>query len=560
MDHKTTELDRTPTPRSTRKLSEPAGLEATALAICEALSTGADARQALHEFIARACDALEADTGSVFLRGEEPGTLHVVAASDEPALARLRVALDRYPEVAAVLQSTQPLVVEDAPNHPLLKEVSALITARGIGSLLLFPVLVEGHPRAVLLFRRSEKRPDLDPARQTIGRIAAAALGLALSGARFREAISEQTNRVALSRIEAERRIRALAQYRDLFETAPDGMVVLDAEGLIIYLNRAGVQMTGFSRTGLVGQPFSAIVAEHHRGMLIEMLREAAGGARFASFDLELRTTSGDPLVVSASIGTLLSDSHVALLHFRDVTQARALEIDLRRTKDFLAKLIDSAPDGIVAADREGTIILFNKAAERIYGHSADEVVGRLSVERLYPPGGAQAVMRLLRSAQHGGRGRIVESRHDGLSKSGEIIPMQLAAAIVHEGDEEVATIGVFSDLREHLRTAERLRHAQEKLEISEKQALVTQLAGTTAHELNQPLTSILAYAELVRRRIAADDPQRPAIDTIAREAERMAEIVRKIGRITRYETKPYVGGTEILDLDKAAAEEEKKE
>lgn len=88
---------------------------------------------------------------------------------------------------------------------------------------------------------------------------------------------------------------------------------------------------------------------------------------------------------------------------------------------------------------------------------------------------------------------------------------------------------------------------------LTEKTALVAELAGATAHELNQPLTSIAGYAELILKRLAPDDANRRAIETIVTETERMAEVVRKIGTITRYETKPYTGSQKILDLDKAS-------
>jgi signal transduction histidine kinase len=113
----------------------------------------------------------------------------------------------------------------------------------------------------------------------------------------------------------------------------------------------------------------------------------------------------------------------------------------------------------------------------------------------------------------------------------------------------------VVSDLREQLRIEERLAQAQEKLLVSERQAVIAELAGTTAHELNQPLTSVMGYSELLKKRMVPSDPHYRAIDTILREAERMAEIVRKIGRITKYETKAYVGATQIIDLEKSSGD-----
>jgi len=82
---------------------------------------------------------------------------------------------------------------------------------------------------------------------------------------------------------------------------------------------------------------------------------------------------------------------------------------------------------------------------------------------------------------------------------------------------------------------------------------VVAALAGTTAHELNQPLTSIMALLELIRRRTGEDDRNRRYIDTIYGQAERMATIVKKISQITKYETKEYVDSTRILDLDKSS-------
>jgi signal transduction histidine kinase len=150
------------------------------------------------------------------------------------------------------------------------------------------------------------------------------------------------------------------------------------------------------------------------------------------------------------------------------------------------------------------------------------------------------------------GGGRMQPSRRDIVTKDGELVPVTLAASIIYEDGREVASVGIISDLRERLKIEQRLAQAQEKLMLSEKQALIAELAGTTAHELNQPLTSVMGYSELLKKKMTPEDPSFRAIDIILREAERMAEIVRKIGRITRYETKAYVGSTQILDLDKS--------
>jgi PAS domain S-box-containing protein len=235
---------------------------------------------------------------------------------------------------------------------------------------------------------------------------------------------------------------------------------------------------------------------------------------------------------------------------------------ELRKTKEFLERLIDQASDAIIAADMSGTLILYNQGAERIYGYSPTEAIGRLNVRSLYyPPSTAKEIMRKLRAPELGGTGKLEPTQVEVVSKSGERVPVSMTAALITEDlggkMHEVGTVGILSDLREKVRLEMRLSATQAQLEQREKTAVIAELAGTAAHELNQPLTSIMGYAELLRRRLRDDDPNVRAIDIVYREAERMAEIVRKIGKITRYETKPYVGGARIVDLDRATNESE---
>ena len=182
-------------------------------------------------------------------------------------------------------------------------------------------------------------------------------------------------------------------------------------------------------------------------------------------------------------------------------------------------------------------------------------MIGKIPVWKLYPDGVARNIMAELRAVEHGGVGRLEPSRRDIVTKDGELVPVSLAASIVYEDGREIASVGILSDLRDRLRIEQRLQQAQEKLIVTEKQALIAELAGTTAHELNQPLTSVMGYSELLKKKMSPDDSNYRAVDIILREAERMAEIVRKIGRITRYETKAYVGSTQILDLDKSTTD-----
>jgi len=322
----------------------------------------------------------------------------------------------------------------------------------------------------------------------------------------------------------------------------------------VLYMNRAAETITGYARDGLVNRQFSQLVPAWHQALLEDRVAHAAEGKSLENFDLDLVTTSQDRITVSvASIG-MLAEYGAAIFSFRDVTLARDLEAELRQTTEFLERILNSTVDGIIAADLKGNIVLFNQGAERICGYRADDVIGGMNVTDLYPVGVAKEIMRLLRSSAHGGVGRLEPVRRELRARTGELVPVSISAALVFDDEgREMATVGIFTDLRERLRMEERLASAQEKLALTEKQAVAVELAGAAAHELNQPLTSVMGYAQMLQRRLPVGSPHGQAVQTILAEAERMAGIVRRLGSLTRYETKSYVGGAQILDLDRSS-------
>ncbi|HZS41147.1 MAG TPA: PAS domain S-box protein [Polyangia bacterium] len=511
--------------------------------------------EVLHDVLNRIVEAVGWTRGALLLSGDDPAGILLVAASDDPTPMKVPLTLAKYPEVLAALETRRPVLIEDTESSALLRDLAGVASDKGGRALLAVPLIVDRRPVGALLLRSYLPKPSLPPRAIDFLRMTALTLGLVLRGGKVFEGLREQTRRMSLQRYNEERRSRALEQYRDFFESASDGMMVVDGEARVLYVNRAAQQLTGWAQEGLTGRHIFEIVAEGQREALGELIKKMVKGTNLESFDLSLMTTSGETLTVSVASSSVLAEHGAAILAFRDVTERRQLEGELRHTKDFLERLIDSTIDGIVAADTRGHVIIFNQGAARLYGYSPDEVIGKIPVWKLYPDGVARNIMSELRAPDHGGSGRLEPSRRDIVTKDGELVPVSLAASIVYEDGREIASVGILSDLRDRLRIEQRLAQAQEKLIVTEKQALIAELAGTTAHELNQPLTSVMGYSELLKKKMSPDDSNYRAVDIILREAERMAEIVRKIGRITRYETKAYVGSTQILDLDKSTTD-----
>jgi PAS domain S-box-containing protein len=521
----------------------------------EILTQQGDDLGALAACLEVAAAALEFDRASLIAHIEGSEHAYVIAATDDPSRSQFTLAVAEYPEVAEAIRTLAPVLIDDATDHELTRPVAAKLVKRGVRALAAFPVQWRGRPLGTILLRRAVVGANHIGRRGVeLGRLIATLLAAHLRHGPVLQSLRDQTHRISRVRYEAERRLRGIDSLKEHFEAGADGVVVLDDAGRMLFVNRAAERITGFARDGLLGNELAGLVAREQQAEIPDLVAKVLAGANLDPFDLQVATTTGSPVWVSVSTSTVLAGSGAVILTFRDVTSERALESELRSTKEFLERLIDSTVDAIIASDLRGNIILFNQGAERLFGYRGSEIIGKKPVWELYEHGVARQIMRMLRSTSYGGVGRLEQTRREVRTRAGEIVPVSITASIIYEGDREVATVGIITDLRERIRMEQRLLQAQQKLQITEKQAVVAELAGAAAHELNQPLTSIMGYAQLVQRQTKGEAPHLRAIGIILSESERMAGIVKKIGRLTKYETTDYVGSARMIDLDRSAA------
>ncbi len=525
------------------------------LEVAQTLASSQSYRDILRQVVRRIAEVVRVDRCSIVLARSGDTIGHVVASSDVDGDLTLPLDLRKYPEIRAVLQSGAPLLITDTASDPILGGVRDEGGRMPFASHLLFPVRHQAETIAILSLRTSTRRDQLTDHEIHFCQLVASSMAFSLQSARALAALRSETEQTASAVREAQARLETLERYADFFNSAADGILVIDEKGKILFANPRATLVLGQPITSVVGHSLVEFAPPQGQERLRSLVVTWTAG-EFPAADLDVIAADGSARVLAVTANALLSSERATLLTVRDVTSERHMQAELQHTKDFLEKLIASSVDAIVAADVRGLVILFNPGAERIYGYRAEDVVGRMSVKALYPQGFAQEVMRRLRSPQFGGVGKLEQMRAEVLDSTGERMPIALSAALIYESGEEVASFGIFTDLRDKLRIEERLAAAQRKLEISEKQAIVAELAGTAAHELNQPLTSVMGYAEMLKRKLDRDSPHYRAADIIVREAERMAEVVRKIGKITRYETQSYVGRAQILDLGRASGED----
>lgn len=522
-----------------------------------------DIRDALHAVVSCATEAIAADACLVVLAesGESYGHVAAISGRGRDANETSRsIDLGAIPEITQVLHTGESLVLESFDRERFLVKQPDVAAEQGPYCLTVVPIAYDGGRHGVLYVQLTGRR-SIDAGARAQLELLANATAMALRNAQMTESLLYEKQQITEQRARVEHRMRFFQRYADFFESAADGMIVVDHAGRILFSNPRASEITGYSPSEISNASVLGFLTRKEVGRTADLVRSFRAGAYPRGVDILFipksarESKSAKELTLNVTFSPVLRAERAVLCAFRDVTVERATEVELRRTTEFLERVIDSSVDAIVSSDMTGRVLIFNRAAARIFGYEPADVVGRLNVERLYPQGVARHVMRKIRSPEHGGPYRLEDYRVDMMGSRGETIPVNISAALIMDDDKPIGSVGIFTDVREKLRMEARLSSAQAELREREKSLALAELAGTTAHELNQPLTGVIGYAELLMRQLATDSPHYGAAEVIMAESQRMARIVRKIGKITRYETRSYLGSTKILDLDKAAPE-----
>ncbi len=346
----------------------------------------------------------------------------------------------------------------------------------------------------------------------------------------------------------------SMEDYRRIFEHVAVGVYISTKEGKFVDANQGLLDMLGYSckeeflKIDIIKDLY---LFPEDRRMFQKMIER---DGRVIDYEVQFKRKDGTSIPV-------LMTSHVRYDHQGNVigyeginvdqTQRYQMERKLRETHDFMNKIVQSAPISIMAADLEGNIIIWNKAAEKTLGYSADEVIGKMHITKVYPEGKAHEIMKVLRSPEGGGVGvfqpqPVLYVRHDGSSIDGH-----LSAAMIYDDDgNEVATVGSFVDLTERIEMERALSNTREQLLNSEKLAAMGRLTSQIAHELNNPLYGIMNTLELLKSEVPPGNKRRKLLDMSLSEIIRLADMLKKMLSFSKpeQEIKKFVNVTTIVD------------
>lgn len=208
------------------------------------------------------------------------------------------------------------------------------------------------------------------------------------------------------------------------------------------------------------------------------------------------------------------------------------------RRADFLDSLLDAAVDAIIIIDRHGAIERFNRSAEALFGYAEGEVLGR-NVSLLMPEPNRSRHDSFISSYLATGKAAIIGIGRieQGLRRNGEVFPMRLSVGESRNGDE-VHFVGIIHDLTHEFATEEKLRRLEQQLFHADRLVTLGELTAGIAHEINQPLTAIAAYADagrqIARKAPGASDELLNVCTRIGEQARRAADVVQRLRTLAR--------------------------
>ena len=209
-----------------------------------------------------------------------------------------------------------------------------------------------------------------------------------------------------------------------------------------------------------------------------------------------------------------------------------------------------SSVDGMIVLSDAGVVLFVNLQGMRLLGFAEERVRGAPFAQFLRATDQVRLDAVIADASLEGER--RTEDFTITRAKDDERVLSISAGALGREG----MTLLTMRDVTDDRTMARHLAETRERLIESEKKSAMMEVAGTAAHELNQPLTSVMTSIAMMRRLLAGREERSLKImETVEREAERMASIIRRLSRLTEYTTKSYVGNARIIDLDRVADE-----
>jgi PAS domain S-box-containing protein len=307
--------------------------------------------------------------------------------------------------------------------------------------------------------------------------------------------------------------------YRALFDSAVIGTIVIEAETMkVMMANQAAAEMLGFSSAKeVIGvNPLDSVPLEDRESVRELLVKEFFEQDLRRTHELRMITKDGRQIWISANGARIVHEGRLAgLASFTDITQRKKMEEAIRHAAEEWRKTFDSISDAISIHDRDFRILRTNKAFANIFHKKPSQIIDRHCYElhKVEKPISGCPHKQTLATKQPA----VAEFYESNLGK----YLHESTSPILDEKGEVVGTVHITRDITEQ-------KQQNERLMIADRLASIGELAAGTAHELNNPLTSIIGFSQLLMEKDIPDDT-REDVELIYNEAQRAANVTKSL-------------------------------
>jgi len=320
---------------------------------------------------------------------------------------------------------------------------------------------------------------------------------------------------------------------RALLRNAPDAMVLTDADGRILNMNDQAEALFGYPLAEIVGSAIEHLLPERLRDRLPEMRaafdrdperRSLIDGHSVA---IEGRDGVEVPVEFSMSLVTGADDSRQILCSVRDLTSRRRVEAQLRSAERRLHQVANVLPAMMCFVDTDDRYRYVNDAYARWHGWERHQIEGRLVREVI----GESLYRQMETSIATVLGGSATHFRGGVTSADGERLPVDVSLVPQHDEDQQVSGyFVVIFDVSDEIAAREADRRHRSELAHVSRVATMGELAASIAHELNQPLSAIVANSQAASHLLAGAEPDvdeaREALIDITSDGKRAGEVI----------------------------------
>ena len=325
--------------------------------------------------------------------------------------------------------------------------------------------------------------------------------------------------------LKAEEAMRASElRYRTLFEYAPDGIVIADAESNYIDANASACRMFGYTREEFIGLHASDIVVQselEHIQPALSKLNQRFDYHRQWRFRRKDGSTFGAEV-----IATKMPDGNL-LGMIRDITERQKAADTLRSSEERFRQLIENASDIIAVVDEAGVIRYQGPSTQRLLGYTPEEMVGRRSADFIHPGDHAKVAVSMGRAFAGQTNSTPVEFRFQHRDGSWRVLQAFGKAMIEADGAKRVVV---------NSRDVTGARKLEEQFRQSQKMEAIGQLSAGIAHDFNNLLTVIRGHVGLLRVKEQVSPQIAESVQQIDDAAGRAAKLTRQLLTFSRQE------------------------